>query len=128
MAEPRTETERDTPSCVFCKICAGDAPATVVHEWEDAVAIVPLGPVVDGHILVIPKTHVADFAEDPGVTATTMGRAAELAGHLGLDATNVITSRGSAATQTVFHLHVHLVPRETDDGLPLPWTPQQRDH
>lgn len=125
MSEPRTESERDVPSCVFCEICAGHASATVVHEWEDAVAIVPLGPVVDGHILVIPKAHVADFAEDPGVTAITMRRAAELAGELGLDATNLITSRGSAATQTVFHLHVHLLPRAADDGLPLPWTPQQ---
>jgi histidine triad (HIT) family protein len=52
-------------ACVFCEIVAGRAPATVVREWDDALALVPLGPVVDGHTLVIPKQHVADFGETP---------------------------------------------------------------
>jgi histidine triad (HIT) family protein len=109
--------------CVFCQIAAGEAPATVVREWPDAMAIVPINPVTDGHILVIPRGHVADVAEDPVVSGAVMARAAELAAQL--PSANVITSMGSAATQTVFHLHLHVVPRSTGDGLPLPWTVQQ---
>jgi histidine triad (HIT) family protein len=105
--------------CVFCEIVAGQTPATVVKEWDDALAIVPLGPVVDGHTLVIPTQHVADFGEDPEVSAATMRRAAELAA--GEQSMNLITSRGREATQSVFHLHLHLVPRAKDDGLALPW-------
>lgn len=114
-------SEPGTDDCVFCAITAGQAPATVVREWPDAIAIRPLGPVVDGHVIVLPQMHVADAGVDPGVTAAVMARAAELMGEL--PAANVITSRGAAATQTVPHLHVHLVPREDGDGLALPWTP-----
>jgi histidine triad (HIT) family protein len=103
--------------CVFCAIIRGEAPATVVREWDDAIAIVPLGPVVDGHLLVIPKQHVRDFAEDPDVSAAVMRRAAEIVPH----PANVITSLGREATQSVWHLHAHLVPRSEDDGLALPW-------
>lgn len=106
-------------NCPFCEITAGRAAATIVREWPDALAIVPLSPVVSGHTLVIPKQHVADFGEDPEVTAATMRRAAELA-H-GNQPMNIITSRGRTATQSVFHLHLHLVPRAANDGLALPW-------
>lgn len=109
--------------CVFCEIVAGRAPATIVRRWPDAIAIRPLAPVTEGHVLVIPRTHVRDVGEAPAVSASTMARAAELAAKL--PAVNVITSRGTAATQTVFHLHLHVVPRRPGDGLPLPWTPQQ---
>lgn len=105
--------------CPFCEIVAGRAPAVVVQEWPDALAIVPLEPVVDGHTLVVPKRHVADFGENPDVSAATMRRAAELAA--GDVPMNVITSRGRAATQSVFHLHLHIVPRAENDGLALPW-------
>lgn len=107
-------------SCPFCEIVSGRAPATVVREWDDALAIVPLGPVVAGHVLVIPKAHVSDFADDANVSAATMRRAAELAGE-SEGALNLITSRGKEATQSVFHLHLHLVPRAENDGLALPW-------
>jgi len=105
--------------CPFCEINTGRAPATFVHEWSDAIAIVPLNPVVDGHTLVIPKTHVTDFVADPIVSAATMRRAAQLADEIG--PVNLITSRGREATQTVKHLHLHLVPRSKGDGLALPW-------
>jgi histidine triad (HIT) family protein len=105
--------------CPFCEIIAGRAPATVVQEWDDAVAIVPLNPVTEGHLLVVPKRHVADFGADPDVSAAVMYRAALLAG--GDQPMNLITSRGRAATQSVFHLHLHLVPRAPRDGLALPW-------
>ncbi|MEU1078606.1 HIT domain-containing protein [Streptomyces sp. NPDC005878] len=106
-------------TCPFCEIVALRAPATFVAEWDDAIAIVPLNPVVPGHTLVIPRDHVQDFATDPDVSALTMYRAAELA--QGPQPMNLITSRGRASTQSVFHLHLHLVPRADDDGLALPW-------
>lgn len=115
----------DADECPFCAIAVGDAPATVIAEWPDAVAIVPHAPVAPGHWLVIPRVHVPDALADPGVTGATAARAAELAAAEGPDALNLITSVGTEATQTVRHLHWHLVPREAHDGLPLPWTPQQ---
>ncbi|KPC87941.1 hypothetical protein ADL27_42185 [Streptomyces sp. NRRL F-6602] len=75
----------------------------------------------DGHLLVLPRGHVADFTVDPVVSATVQLRAAELAGQLG-GQWNYLTSCGPDASQTVFHLHGHLVPRRAGDGLALPWT------
>ncbi|SIO84636.1 HIT family protein [Nocardiopsis sp. JB363] len=110
-------------NCVFCRIADGTAPATVVRQWPDALAIRPRsGGVNDGHLMVIPRTHVQDAGVDAAVTAATMARAAELMAQL--PTANLITSKGAAATQSVFHLHVHVVPRAAGDDLPLPWTPQ----
>ncbi|MFI8504507.1 HIT family protein [Streptomyces sp. NPDC085524] len=110
-------------TCVFCDIAAGQAPAVIVRQWPDALAIRPRsGGVNDGHVFVLPRVHVADAGTDPEVTVAVMRRAAELMAEL--PAANLITSKGEAATQSVPHLHVHVVPRQTDDGLPLPWSPQ----
>lgn len=122
-----TAKERHMADCPFCEINEGRAPAEFVHEWSDAFAIFPLNPVVVGHTLVIPKTHVADFASDPAVSASTMRRAAELMRWTDRPM-NVITSRGREATQSVFHLHLHLVPRTDGDGLALPWYSGRRKH
>ena len=106
--------------CPFCDILRGAIFAQFVREWHDVIAIVPLGPVVSGHTLFIPRKHVADFTTDPSVSAATMARAAEHASRLDRPF-NIITSKGREATQSVFHLHLHLIPRATDDGLALPW-------
>lgn len=111
-------TDTETP-CPFCEIVAERAPATVVEEWPEAIAIVPLNPVAEGHLLVIPRQHVRDFVEDPQVSAATMLCASELVA--GMGSYNLITSKGRPATQSVFHLHLHLVPRAENDGLALPW-------
>jgi histidine triad (HIT) family protein len=119
----RRPTTRSS-ACPFCAIVAA-APARIVHEWPDTLAFEPLNPVTPGHVLVIPKAHVADFRTDPTVSATVMARAARLAAvTIGHDV-NLITSAGADATQTVRHLHIHLVPRRAGDGLALPWTGQR---
>ena len=109
--------------CVFCEIVAGRSPATIVREWHNALAFVPLNPVVEGHTLVIPKRHVPDFATFERMataSAEAMYAAAELARDMDRPM-NLITSKGREATQSVFHLHLHLVPRAENDGLALPW-------
>ncbi|KPI31422.1 histidine triad (HIT) protein [Actinobacteria bacterium OV320] len=108
------------PGCPFCDIVAGEAPATIVREWDDVIAIVPHNPVVEGHTLVIPKTHVEDFTASTYVAARTMAKAA-LLGNQMRSPMNLITSKGREATQSVWHLHLHLVPRAENDGLALPW-------
>jgi histidine triad (HIT) family protein len=107
-------------ACVFCGIIAGTEPAVIVRQWPDAIAFIPLRPVVRGHSLVVPRVHVPDAVTNPAVTALTMGRAAELAA--AYSASNIVTSVGSAATQSVFHLHLHVIPREAGDRLMLPWS------
>lgn len=104
--------------CPFCAILARKADAILACSWPDAIAILPRSPVVPGHLLVLPRAHVVDALEDPAITGLVMLRAAELAD----PPCNLITSAGSEATQTVFHLHVHIVPRTAGDGLALPWT------
>ena len=108
--------------CVFCGIAAGDVAAETLYAWNDAIAIEPLRPVVAGHVLVLPRQHVADAVENPEVTAVVMRRVAQYLARMELGAANVITSIGAAATQTVMHLHVHIVPRWAGDGLMLPWS------
>lgn len=106
--------------CVFCQIMAGAEPPTIVRRWELGLAIVPINPVVAGHTLVIPSIHVRDVGQDPEVTALSAGYVAELVADLGSPC-NVITSVGREATQSVFHLHWHVIPRADNDGLALPW-------
>jgi histidine triad (HIT) family protein len=108
--------------CPFCEILAGSSPAEIQREWDGAIAITPLNPVTDGHVIIIPRKHVADFTSETDWTAGAMWCAAEYAKTIGVDC-NLITSKGEAATQTVYHLHIHVVPRAAGDGLRLPWTP-----
>ncbi len=106
-------------SCIFCEIVAGNAPATILTEWDDAIAIKPRGGIDPTHTLIIPRVHVADAGTDPIVTAATMARAAEIMGQY--ENANLVTSRGRLASQTVFHLHVHVYERTMGDGIATPW-------
>jgi len=117
MSDSESPKSAESKPCPFCLIIEGRAEATIVRRWPDAIAIVPLNPVTEGHLLVLPLRHVRDVAEDPDVSAATMRAAAELA----TAPCNVITSAGPEATQTVWHLHLHVVPRRARDHLSLPW-------
>lgn len=118
-------------TCIFCEIVNDRAPSTTLATWFGARVIVPLNPVTPGHVLVIPREHVTDWVErwtdggDGSAMSTAVVLAREYAYRNQIGDCNLITSRGPAATQTVGHLHLHIVPRREGDGLALPWTGQQ---
>lgn len=115
---PLPDEQRAAPSCPFClRIEDGE----YVMGNGEAVAFEPLNPVTEGHLVVVPVRHVADASEDPEVTAETMRAAASIARDQ-FGSVNLITSVGAQATQTIRHLHIHIVPRREGDGLHLPWT------
>ena len=106
--------------CVFCRIVQGDEPATVLWRGYGAMVIVPLNPVTEGHVIALPELHARDFAQSWLCTSNAMHAAYQYVQPMAEDF-NIITSKGPAATQSVFHLHVHIVPRRRNDGLALPW-------
>lgn len=111
--------EKAKEPCVFCEL----------EQWELAIGpwlnIEPLNPVTPGHRLFIPRGHIKDAVQLPGATGQLFAAAARWGARQG-DQFNLITSRGEAATQSVFHFHVHYVPRREGDGLHLPWTGQAK--
>jgi len=118
--------------CIFCSIVTGDAPVTKVDEDEHTIAFMDIHPWTEGHALVIPKEHYQDLYEIPDeVLGQVMSAAKRLAGRVrdGLDAdgVNLLNSTGRAAWQTVFHFHVHVIPRYEDDPLELPVRPEEGD-
>jgi histidine triad (HIT) family protein len=120
------------PDCIFCKILAGELPATVVDEDERTVAFMDINPATRGHALVIPRAHSRDLLSvDPEDLRAVAVAAQRLAGRmserLGAQGINVLNSCGALAWQTVFHFHVHVIPRYADDPLRLPWTPAAGD-
>jgi histidine triad (HIT) family protein len=120
------------PDCIFCKIVAGELPATIVDEDELTVSFMDINPATRGHALVVPRRHARDLlsveAEDLRAAAVAAQRlAARMSGRLGAAGVNLINSCGAAAWQTVFHFHIHVIPRYADDPLLLPWTPAPGD-
>jgi histidine triad (HIT) family protein len=120
------------PDCIFCQIVAGELPATKVDEDEHTLAFMDINPAVRGHALVIPKAHAKDLLEiSAGDLAACASAAQRLAGRmgerLGADGVNLLNACGSAAWQTVFHFHIHVIPRYADDPLRLPWIPGPGD-
>ena len=113
-----------TTDCIFCAIVGKQAPAEIVQESKDVLAIIPLDPVTPGHVIVMPKVHVVDALEYPDVTAITMAEVCKLA----QNPCNIIINVGKEATQSIFHLHIHIVPRKKDDGLALPWYSGKGNH
>jgi histidine triad (HIT) family protein len=118
------------PDCLFCKIVAGEIPATVVAEDERTIAFMDINPATRGHLLVIPRAHARDLHEiDPDDLRAVVTSAQQLAARqverLGADGVNLVNSNGAAAWQTVFHFHIHVIPRYADDPLRLPVHPVQ---
>ena len=130
MSEP-DRSERD-PECIFCKIVAGELPATIVDEDERTVAFMDISPATRGHALVVPRRHWRNLLEigreDLAATVLAAQRlASRVVERLDADGVNLLNSCGSAAWQTVFHFHLHVIPRYEGDPLRLPWTPAQGD-
>ena len=120
------------PDCIFCKIVAGELPSTRIAEDERTVAFMDISPATRGHALVIPREHAKDLHEiDPEDLAACARMAQRVAARaqaaLGADGVNLLNSCGAAAWQTVFHFHMHVVPRYANDPLELPWVPAPGD-
>jgi histidine triad (HIT) family protein len=120
------------PDCVFCKIIAGELPGQIVDEDELTVAFMDIAPATRGHALVVPRRHSRNLLEvGREDLAATILAAQRLAGRaterLGADGVNLLNSCGSAAWQTVYHFHVHVIPRYDGDPLRLPWIPSPGD-
>jgi histidine triad (HIT) family protein len=123
---------RVAEDCLFCGIIAGDIPGQIVDSDEKTVAFMDINPATKGHALVVPRTHSADLMEisedDLAATAAAAQRLAKrMRDVLATDGINLINACGAAAWQTVFHFHMHVVPRYADDPLKLPWIPQPGD-
>jgi histidine triad (HIT) family protein len=120
------------PDCIFCKIVAGELPATIVYEDDRTIAFMDINPATRGHALVIPRVHASDMLSiEPSELAAVAKAAQRLAirakERLKADGVNVINSCGAAAWQTVFHFHLHVIPRYEGDPLRLPWLPAPGD-
>jgi len=118
--------------CLFCKIVAGELAATIVAESELALAFADINPATPGHTLVIPRAHAQDVQD---VTASDLRATTELAQQvaraaferLGADGVNLLNSSGALAGQTVFHFHIHVIPRYDGDSMRPSWVPSPGD-
>lgn len=113
-------------NCIFCKILAGEIPSTAVYEDDDFKAILDVNPAARGHVIILPKNHAANIYEFPDedaskimVVAKKIATAIEKAYHC--DGVNILQNNGEAAGQTVFHLHVHVIPRFKGDTVNIGW-------
>ena len=115
-------------SCIFCKIAGGEIPSATIYEDEKFRVILDLGPASKGHALILPKEHFANIYElDEETAAAAFVLAKKMAGKmteaLGCDGFNIVKNNGTVAGQTVFHFHIHLIPRYEGDGVALGWKP-----
>jgi histidine triad (HIT) family protein len=120
------------PECLFCKIVAGELPSQIVDQDDRTVAFMDINPATRGHALVVPRRHAKNLLEievdDLAATTIAAQRLARRAAErFDVDGINLLNSCGAAAWQTVFHFHIHVIPRYADDPLRLPWTPGPGD-
>jgi histidine triad (HIT) family protein len=113
-------------NCIFCKIIDGSIPSTVVYEDDDFKAIMDIAPAAKGHVLILPKKHCADLLSiDEDVASKALKIASKIANAqkkaFNCDGINLLQNTGEAAWQSVFHLHIHLIPRYKDDNVVVPW-------
>jgi histidine triad (HIT) family protein len=121
------------PDCIFCKIVAGDIPSHKVDEDDKTLAFMDINPWTRGHSLVIPKAHSRNIYDvDPGdlgaAHLTAQRLAQRMRERLDCEGINIVQSSEPVAMQTVFHTHVHVIPRYSDDGLKLPAHPKPAEH
>ena len=115
-------------NCIFCKIANGEIPSATLYEDDDFRVILDLAPASKGHALIISKFHAANLYELPDELAAkammlAKKMAKKLTEELGCDGLNIVQNNGAAAGQTVFHFHMHLIPRYEGDQVGLTWTP-----
>ena len=115
-------------NCIFCKIANGEIPSTTLYEDEDFRVILDLGPATRGHALLLPKNHFANLFELDDETAqkailVAKKMAGKMKAALGADGFNLVQNNGEAAGQTVFHFHMHLIPRYENDNAGILWEP-----
>jgi histidine triad (HIT) family protein len=118
--------------CLFCGIVAGDVPAQIIDSDDHTVAFMDINPATTGHALVVPREHSTDLMDvSDEDLARTMAAARRLARRmeetLEPDGYNILNSCRPAAWQTIFHFHIHVIPRYEDDPLKLPWVPGPGD-
>jgi histidine triad (HIT) family protein len=121
------------PDCIFCKIVAGEIPSHKIYEDDKTLAFMDINPWTRGHSLVIPKAHSRNVYDvDPDDLAAAHLTAQRIAGRLrdrlNCEGINILQSSEPVAMQTVFHTHVHVIPRYSDDGLRMPAHPQPAEH
>ncbi len=115
-------------NCIFCKIANGEIPAATIYEDGDFRVILDLGPASKGHALILPKEHYANLYElDDSIAAKVLVVAkkviTEMTRVLDCDGYNLVQNNGEVAGQTVFHFHLHLIPRYKNDNVGIGWTP-----
>ena len=114
--------------CIFCKIANGEIPSATLYEDEDFRVILDLGPATKGHALILPKNHFAnlfEIPEDMDAKAFILAKkiAKKMKDVFGCDGVNIVQNNGVAAGQTVFHFHIHLIPRMKHDKVGVTWKP-----
>jgi histidine triad (HIT) family protein len=120
------------PDCIFCKIVAGELSATIVGEDGRTISFMDISPATRGHALVIPREHSADLLSIDAEDLAAVGLAAQrlatrVKQRLGADGVNLLNACGAVAFQSVFHFHMHVIPRYKGDPLRLPWVPSPGD-
>ena len=114
-------------NCIFCKIAAGDIPSATIYEDNDFRVILDIEPASKGHALILPKEHYVnlyELSDDLAAKALIVAKKVitKMTGILGCDGYNVVQNNGEAAGQTVFHFHIHLIPRYKDDNVNIGWS------
>ena len=112
--------------CIFCKIAKGEIPSATVYEDDDFRVIMDISPASEGHMIILPKEHAANVYELSDATASKIyvlakKLATALKDELDCDGINILQNNGEAAGQTVFHLHVHVIPRYKGDTVNITW-------
>ncbi len=114
-------------NCIFCKIAAGEIPSSTIYEDEDFRVIMDINPASKGHAIILPKTHAANIFEVSDEVASKIFIVAKkvataMKEELQCDGINILQNNGEIAGQTVFHLHVHLLPRYKGDKINIKWS------